>query len=384
MTPLRLATATSAALLTAISLASCSGSSSADEVETVDATDFASDKDTTVFRLEKDGTTCRLSPESAPNGGGIFCTLPMDDDIPGVQYGLPTVAQAAVWYDDDKAFLPVGGLDGVPLEPEAPVLHPDQRISVDGITCTAGAGNTLKCERRGESFEYDDGTISTTTWRSPWSGPKDSCGALSGGEFPDFDGADLQVTLGIVDCDDALRTVNEYLSKPVSTSGGNSNMTELDDWTCSIPSWGVSRETGMMLSCGTEDELGRELSVGVPLTESDSASSRSVSARESCGVADKGLYGNLTDTEVKVESGDVNCTEAVSVVEEYLSEPAHDGSFGASPNKTVQGWNCKNQTVWGGPADGNMPPMLRCSVADKVITVQGTGRPPGSGSHDPE
>lgn len=79
MPHLRLAVAASAAVLTPFSLASCSGSSSADEVETVDAAEFASG-DSTVFRLEQDGTSCTLTAGEESRTTSVNCVLPLDDE----------------------------------------------------------------------------------------------------------------------------------------------------------------------------------------------------------------------------------------------------------------------------------------------------------------
>ena len=75
MPHLRLSVASSAAFLTEFSLASCSGSSSADEVETVDAAEFASG-DSSVFRLEQDGTSCTLTAGEESRTTSVNCVLP--------------------------------------------------------------------------------------------------------------------------------------------------------------------------------------------------------------------------------------------------------------------------------------------------------------------
>lgn len=107
MPHLRLAVAASAAVLTAFSLASCSGSSSADEVETVDAAEFASG-DSTVFRLEQDGTSCTLTAGEESRTTSVNCVLPLDDEVPDLEYGTPA---SAVYLSGDKGFLPTGGLE---------------------------------------------------------------------------------------------------------------------------------------------------------------------------------------------------------------------------------------------------------------------------------
>lgn len=75
MPHLRLAVAASATVLTAFSLALCSGSSSADEVEIVDPAGFASG-DSTVFRLEQDGTSCTLTAGEESRTTSVNCVLP--------------------------------------------------------------------------------------------------------------------------------------------------------------------------------------------------------------------------------------------------------------------------------------------------------------------
>lgn len=353
------------------------GDAGADDAETVDPAAFRSG-DATVFRLEQDGTTCSLSDSF------FLCTLPFDKNIPDISNGLPTTAQQVHWWDDGKGFLPVGGLDEVTVNRDARILHPGQQITASGATCTADDAG-LRCRKDGEDFTFDNGGFSSSTWRTPWTGVNDTCGTISTEKFPGFDGRDLSVTRGIVDCGDALATVNDYLSTPVDPTAGNSNMRTLGEWTCSIPTAGVGEKNGLDLSCARDDG---DLSVGTAretsatdvdvsailddLIRSDSSKTTTASAGDSCGVADRGLYKNLEDTEVKVVSGTVDCDEAVAVIEGYLSQPAHDGSYGASRDKTVNGWNCRNQTVWGGdPGDPDQPPMLSCTVADKEITMQG-------------
>lgn len=352
------------------------GDDGSDDAEAVDPAAFRSG-DATVFRLEQDGTTCSLSDSF------FLCTLPFDKDIPDIRNGLPTTAQQVHWWGDGKGFLPVGGLDEVTANRNARVLHPGQQITASGTTCTADDAG-LRCRKDGEDFTFDNGDFSSSTWRNPWSGPEDTCGTVDTGKFRDFDGRDLNVTRGIVDCGDALATVNDYLSVPVDPTAGNSNMRTLGEWTCSIPTAGVGEKNSLDLSCARDDGqqsvgIARETSVADAdisamiddFLSMNSSETTTASAGASCGVADKGLYENLVDTEVKVVSGTVDCDEAVAVIEGYLSTPSHNGIFAAPQRMTVNGWDCRNQTVWGGQPTGDEPPMLSCTIADKEITMQG-------------
>ena len=349
MNNLRLPMAASAALLIASSLASCSGSSSADEVETADAADFASG-DSTVFRLEQDGTSCSMTPGEESGDASMNCVLPLDDEVPDLEYGTPA---SAVYLDGDKGFLPTGGLEEKSADASATVLHPDQRIEVAGITCTATAPDAVDCSRGDDTFSYDAGSFTSSTWRAPWTGIGDTWGDADKGEFPDLASTTTRVTRRPVDCDEVMDSLNGYLATPTDAHHGNANLREVGEWTCSMPTWGTSQMNGLLVDC-----YQGHLNVSIPKPEP-----------VTCDDAERGRFSNLQDTEVTVTEGDVDCTTAVDDFSSYLSSPKHPENSGNILTLDIDGWQCGSDIMMGGSNPD--VPMFRCSQDGRTIVIQG-------------
>lgn len=349
MSYIRMTMAASAALLTAISLASCSGSSSADEVETVDAAEFASG-DRTVFRLEQDGTSCTLTAGEEAGNASMNCVLPLDDEVLDLEYGTPA---SAVYLSGDKGFLPTGGLEEKTADASATILHSDQRIKVAGITCTATAPYAVDCSHGDDTFSYDAGSFTSSAWRTPWTGIGDTCGDADEGKFPDLASTTTRVARGPVDCDEVMESLNDYLATPTDAHHGNTNLREVGEWTCSMPTWGTSQMNGLLVDC-----YQGHLNVTIPKPEP-----------VICGDAERGRFSNLQDTEVTVTEGDVDCATAVDVFSSYLSSPKHPENSGNILSLDIDGWQCGSDIRMGG-SNPDIP-MFRCSQDDRTIVIQG-------------
>lgn len=122
----------------------------------------------------------------------------------------------------------------------------------------------------GERLFGDDGSASDDDLReapspdSPSSGGSacvgSSCGTAQSSVFDFYDGENVEVMSGTVDCDRAMGVMQEYVNTPTDSNSGNMNHRDYGDWSCMNLSAKESTETGFQMSCWQHDGSG---SVGI-------------------------------------------------------------------------------------------------------------------------
>ena len=81
-----------------------------------------------------------------------------------------------------------------------------------------------------------------------------TCGHATSTEFPTLDGKPVVVRQGQVDCEKAMRIVNEYLATPTDAHHGNWNVRQYGDWHCSMPTAGEIMRKGWALGCSENSD----------------------------------------------------------------------------------------------------------------------------------
>jgi hypothetical protein len=258
-TPPGFTPAASAPATTSGTAASPTRGAAPDAATDVDVADYTTGN-LVSWSLEGAGVACSVN--TAPRSDYADCTLDFTDDIRDRKD--PRFAAGAVLWIAGEGFRPAmqtGG--GEPTD--HPVLHPGQRISAAGVTCTATGPRGMTCGRDGQEFRYDDGDFSATGWDGPGSrtivdGSKTRgqfCGRANNGLYADLAVTDVVVTKGTVDCADAVGTFDAYLATWQDGSRGNTLLTPLDNgWTCSFPTAKRSEDEDVTVSCGTGDGRG--------------------------------------------------------------------------------------------------------------------------------
>ena len=228
-----------------------------------------------MFRYVLDGE----SGECSISERGAMCMGTAGDDIPEVQvppFPQRPASAVSVGVDGTEYLIFEGG-------PPAPAtLEAGQRVSVGDSTCSVPDDSTLTCEYGGDSFTLDgaDALISTSAEpvgryfvggaggaggeaggaSTPGSTGKrvagESCGTSRSSEFPGFDGKNVEVRKGPVDCGEAMGILDEYLDTPTDAHHGNANIRQYGDWNCAMPSYGSAQESGFSLTCSGPDGVG--------------------------------------------------------------------------------------------------------------------------------
>lgn len=217
------------------------------------------------FRYELDGGTGECSFSEL----GVGCMGTAADDIPDVV--VPPFRQQR----PSSVSITEHGTDYLIYEggPPAPAtLEAGETVTDGATTCTALDESTLTCEWGGDSFTLsgkdadittsaeprgmyfvDERSRSRSASRSAMAGPGESCGTARSTEFPGFDGRNVEVREGNVDCGKAMEVVTEYLATPTDADHGNANMRTFGDWNCAMPTWGSSQRSGFSLNCSGPD-----------------------------------------------------------------------------------------------------------------------------------
>ncbi|WP_290292028.1 hypothetical protein [Corynebacterium hansenii] len=223
-----------------------------------------------VFRYVLDGE----SGECSIGERGAMCMGTAGDDIPEVEVPpFPRKPASAVSVGVDGTEYLV--FEGVPPAPET--LQAGQRVKVGKSVCSVPDESTLTCEYDGASFTLRgaDALISTSekpvgryfvgdSGKAGESGKKksgaqkmsatgDSCGTARSSEFPGFDGMNVEVKQGPVDCGKAMEVLGEYLDTPTDADHGNANIRQYGDWSCAMPTHGSAQRSGYSLTCGGSD-----------------------------------------------------------------------------------------------------------------------------------
>lgn len=87
-----------------------------------------------------------------------------------------------------------------------------------------------------------------------------SCGTAQSSVFDFYDGENVEVMSGTVDCDRAMGVMQEYVNTPTDSNSGTMNHRDYGDWSCLNLSAKESTETGFQMSCWQHDGSG---SVGI-------------------------------------------------------------------------------------------------------------------------
>lgn len=216
------------------------------------------------WSLEGDGVECMIN--TSEGSDYMDCTLDFTEDVRDTS---TDAAAGSVLWTDDEGFQPkmqTGGGDDVG---DHNTLKKGDRITAAGMTCAATDDRAMTCVRDGESFTYDDGDFDSSTWdgvgerdiRSGSGEPGDDCGKANNGLYADMTNTTVTVAEGRVDCAEAVKTMDTYLSTWQDGSRGNTMVTRLDNgWTCSFPSAARAQERNMAVSCSQED--GRAIKIG--------------------------------------------------------------------------------------------------------------------------
>lgn len=214
-----------------------------------------------VFRYVLDGESgeCTISER------GAMCMGTAGDDIPLVQVPpfQPAAASAVSVGVDGTEYLVFEGAPPAPATLEA-----GQRVAVGDSTCSVPDESTLTCEHGGASFSLDGSEALISTSDEPvgryfvggsgggesagavaMKGAGESCGTASSTVFPGFEGRDVEVREGPVDCDEAMGVLGEYLATPTDAHHGNANIRQYGDWSCAMPTYGSSQASGFSLNC---------------------------------------------------------------------------------------------------------------------------------------
>jgi hypothetical protein len=283
----------------------------------------------------------------------LNCTLPLKPEVTDVTSGQSTTS---VTYIGRQGFLPSRSGKQISPDRQLPVLAAGEQLDVGPFSCrseAADGNDRLTCNISDQSFTYDNGRFESSTWKNPWVGAGDQCGEVDKGEFPKLPNTTVRVERGPVNCDEVMKSVNHYLATPTDAHHGNANLRKVGDWTCSMPTWGTSQENGLVLECYKGD-----LHLGIPKPEP-----------KTCGPAERGRFSNLTDTDVTVTDGDIDCAEAVDTFNAYLSSPKHPKNSGNVLNLDINGWQCGSGIMMG--ANDPDAPMFRCSSTDGEIIIRG-------------
>lgn len=91
----------------------------------------------------------------------------------------------------------------------------------------------------------------------------DRCGTIRSTTYPTYDGLDVVVREGTVDCERAMEVLTEYMNTPVPDGGGRMNLRDIGEWGCQNYDLRQAEEMGFQASCGYKDGSG---SAGVPIT----------------------------------------------------------------------------------------------------------------------
>ena len=220
-----------------------------------------------VFRYVLDGESgeCTISER------GVMCMGSPGNDIPEVKVDpFPQGPASAVSVGVDGTEYLV--FEGAPPAPAT--LKAGERISRGQSTCSVNDASTLTCDFNGESFtlEGEEAVISTSSEPvgryfvddSSESGEPsenagatksagESCGTASSSEFPGFDGRNVEVRQGPLDCDEAMKVLGEFLETPADADHGNANIRQYGDWNCAMPTYGSAQQSGVSLSCSGPD-----------------------------------------------------------------------------------------------------------------------------------
>lgn len=220
-----------------------------------------------VFRYVLDGESgeCTISER------GAMCMGSPGNDIPEVKVDpFPQGPASAVSVGVDGTEYLV--FEGAPPAPAT--LKAGERISIGQSSCSVNDASTLTCDFDGESFTLEGAEAVISTSAEPVGryfidGSSDSgetsgnagatknagesCGTASSAEFSGFDGRDVEVRQGPVDCDEAMKVLGEYLETPTDADHGNANIRQYGDWNCAMPTYGSAQQSGFSLSCSGPD-----------------------------------------------------------------------------------------------------------------------------------
>ncbi len=226
-----------------------------------------------IFRYVLDGE----SGECSISERGAMCMGTAGDDIPDVQVPpfQPMAASAVSVGVDGTDYLIFEGTPPAPATLEA-----GQRVTVGDSTCFVPDESTLTCEYDRASFTLEgaDALISTSdepvghyfvggseagvraddaasSGGGTMKNAGESCGTASSTVFPGFDGRNVEVREGPVDCDEAMDVLDEYLATPTDAHHGNANIRQYGDWHCAMPTYGSSQQSGFSLHCGGPDDV---------------------------------------------------------------------------------------------------------------------------------
>lgn len=224
-----------------------------------------------MFRYMLDGE----SGECSISERGAMCMGTAGDDIPEVQvppFPQRPASAVSVGVDGTEYLI----FEGAPPAPAT--LEAGQRVTVGDSTCSVPDESTLTCEYDGASFTLEGAEALISTSEEPvgryfvggsGAGADDaassdggtmknageSCGTASSTVFPGFDGRNVEVREGPVDCDEAMDVLDEYLATPTDAHHGNANIRQYGDWHCAMPTYGSSQQSGFSLHCGGPDDV---------------------------------------------------------------------------------------------------------------------------------
>lgn len=219
-----------------------------------------------MFRYVLDGE----SGECSISERGAMCMGTAGDDIPEVKvdpFPVQSASAVSVGVDGTEYLIFEGG-------PPAPAtLSAGERVTLGNSACSVPDDSTLTCEYDGASFTLEgaealittsdepvgryfvdeDGADSSSTGSTGTRNAGDSCGTARSTVFPGFDGANVEVRQGPVDCEDAMQVLDEYLATPTDADHGNANIRQYGEWNCAMPTYGSSQQSGFSLNCTGPD-----------------------------------------------------------------------------------------------------------------------------------
>lgn len=240
---------------------------SGDRVEDVNPEDFAMQRGAHAFLFE-DGETVCLIADGSSGLRGLGCYVELDDpplspgnNVPVSLFEMTPAGVAGLTTD-------LHPIDRNGIE----TLEPGQRITVEGISCTALGGADFSCEANGTEVVFEDGetpdipvvaggagailNAAGTGSGSPAGNAGNvrtsgSCGAVASSARPEIAGA-VVVRQGTVDCGEIMPIIESYIETTSDGTYGMENWRFYGDWTCKNPRELRGAEPMFLVSCSTD------------------------------------------------------------------------------------------------------------------------------------
>lgn len=167
-----------------------------------------------------------------------------------------------------------------------------------------------------------------------------SCGTITWTK--DLSLREVDVANGATSCGEAMKIANTYFNGPLPTpqpSSSDPSLRVIDHWTCQDAS-AATDPTFTFTGCRSSANDSRPGFIVRATGKYASPSPQPPQQRTLCGSVKDSLANNSL-IQVTIVSGNITCTEALHVADEYYNNPA-DAPQGSSGISSFEGWTCES------------------------------------------